>query len=106
MPLADHWNIGSTELLMLDLLRDELTGDWIDDATVAAQVTDGDGDNVGGAITMSYIAGTNGKYAGSIPASVTGAMTAGAQYTATITATGGAGTGVWKITKAARQRAI
>lgn len=60
--------VANDNLLTVDLLRDErdAAGVYITTGTVSAQIKDMAGANVGGAITLSYVAASNGKWQGVI----------------------------------------
>jgi len=54
-------------LLQLLDLKDERDDASVTDAIVTAQLKDADGQPVGSLITLTYITGSNGDYAGPIP---------------------------------------
>jgi hypothetical protein len=81
--------LDSTNVVTLSRLKDEVTDDYLDDATATLDLFDANGAPVAGAqgIAMSFDAGATpsaGKYRGEIPASV--ALTDGADYDARVTA--------------------
>jgi hypothetical protein len=57
--------VDNTNVLQIVGLRDTLTADFINDATVVVTVKDADGDAVAGEtwpMTMAYVTGSNGDY--------------------------------------------
>ena len=64
--------LGSDNSVVLDGLSDIQTGAYINGATVTASVLNMDGTAVDGAsgLPLSYVLGSNGKYQGTVPASV------------------------------------
>jgi hypothetical protein len=94
---AERWAISSDNLVTLTGLHDPVTGGWINDATVTAQLTDSDGTNVGSAITFSYRNASNGVYDGTVPNSLS--LTDGDQYTLTITAQATIGANTYKLVR-------
>ena len=60
----------NTMLLTLDRLKNEQTGDFENGATVAGQLKDSAGGNIGGSITLTYVTASEGKCQGSIPDNV------------------------------------
>jgi len=83
---------GNDMTIELRGLEHEVTGDYIDNATVAVTLKDSDGAEVAGEswpLTMSYVADSNGKYRATLVDTLT--LVDRARYTATITADAGAG---------------
>lgn len=72
-------------LLRYDRARNSSDGEYLNAATVMAALLDADGDPVAGAesITLSKVAGVDGRYEGVILSTV--ALVAGALYTIEIT---------------------
>ena len=78
-------NVGNDYRVFLAGLRDDLTGAWITDAlftfTAYANWNEaaGSGVQIAGAVNlpMLFVAGSNGDYAGLLPASVTAQLTPG-----------------------------
>lgn len=88
--------VANDNLVQLFGLKDERTNAYVSGATVTAQLRDAAGVAVGGAITLTYVAGSNGDYAGVVPD--TTALVAGDRYTAEITADNGADQrGFWTL---------
>lgn len=58
--------IDSDTIIRLDQLRNPTTDGFVNDATVVFTLQDSDGVNVSGAVavSMAYIAGSNGRYEG------------------------------------------
>lgn len=81
--------IGNTFDVSLVGLRDERTESAINDATVTATLFDSAGDEVAGAVdvSLSYEAGTQGVYVGTIPHTIE--LVAGRQYILQVTASAG-----------------
>lgn len=99
--MKEAWWIDSDTLVQLTGLQNALTGAYIDDATVTAVLTDEDGNAVAGgeAITLAYVADSDGDYAGEVPHGL--AMTEDARYVLTITASGAGYQMTWKLTRVA-----
>ncbi len=83
--------VGNDNWIYVDgLVSKSLSGDTFENsATVTAQVKDLSGANIGSAVTLSYIAASNGDYEGTIPDTL--AITAGVVYQVEVTADAGAG---------------
>jgi hypothetical protein len=64
--------VDSDNAIYVEVVKNVLTGEWINDAVVTATLLDADGEPVEGAeeIVCAYIAGSNGRYLGGIPADV------------------------------------
>ena len=54
--------IDNDNVLVVDSLKDVVAEAYVNTATVVAQLKDADGANVGGEITLAYIAGSHGRY--------------------------------------------
>jgi hypothetical protein len=95
----DSWWIDTDNCVQITGLKDVVTDQYVNDATVTGVLTDKNGNTVTGAGSLSfeYISGSNGNYAGEIPSTVT--LTEGEQYTLTITAMGGGFKLTVKITR-------
>lgn len=79
-------------ILEVDGLKNELTGAYLNSATVTVTLKDAAGANVTGDTwpkALAYLALSNGTYRATLLYSL--ALTAGSRYTATIIADGGAG---------------
>lgn len=79
-------------ILEVDGLKNELTGVFLNAATVTVTLKDAAGADVAGDTwpkTLNYLAASNGTYRATLLYSLT--LTAGSRYTAVITADGGAG---------------
>ena len=95
------WAVGTDILVRVDQLRDRNSPkQYVNDAAVTGQMTDSAGAPVGGEVTFVYVSGSNGRYHGTVPNSL--ALTAGSQYTFTVTIVSGSLTGVKKITRRAK----
>jgi hypothetical protein len=66
-------------------------GSYVNDATVTMTLKDSGGTPVSGAssLSLTYVTGSNGRYQGTLPYTLT--LTAGAEYTLEITGTSGSG---------------
>ena len=99
---------GNDNLLRMTDLVDQLGGDEatptpVTSATVTAQIKDNAGSNVGGAIALTYVAGTDSDYEGT--AEDTLALTANEEYSVEITADDGPGRrAFWVVHAVARVR--
>ena len=82
MPGAEYWYTDSDTCVEI-VLQDAVSEAYINAGTVTGQLEDADGTPVGGAVTLSYVAGSNGRYAGVVPNTLT--LTAGAWYTLVVT---------------------
>lgn len=71
--------IGSDNTLKVDALRD-VDDAYVNDATVAGQVKDAAGVNVGSSISLSYVAASNGNYRGILDSTVSANLVAGNVY--------------------------
>jgi len=74
-------------------------GSYVNDATVTMTLKDSAGASVSGAtgLTLSYVSGSNGRYQGTLPYTLS--LTAGADYTLEITGTSaGSVRGFWVLT--------
>lgn len=82
--MADYWWIATDNLIMIEGLKNRLTGDYIPDLdTITATVKDSDGNALDcSPLTFTYVAGSNGSYSAIIPQSQ--ALTAGEYYKVTI----------------------
>jgi len=84
--------IDSDNLVTLDALYDNAAAEYVNDATVTVTLTDRAGNEVSGEtwpVTLSYVAGSDGKYRGTLSDSLS--LSANRRYTAKVTADGGAG---------------
>jgi len=75
-------------LIEVDELKNEVSGNFISTATVTAILKNSAGAQIGGAITLTYVASSNGKYQGNVPDDL--AANLGDKITAEITADDGA----------------
>lgn len=78
-------------------LVDELTGTFVNSATANCQIVDDQQNNIGSAVSLSYVANSNGNYQGIVPAATTNAMSVGVGYRAVITATVSAAQAQWQL---------
>ena len=79
--------IGSDNLVRLDVLQNVSTAAYINGAVVTFVLLDSSGNTVLGTTLMNYVAASNGRYEGTVPASTTRNLTLNALYTVQITAT-------------------
>lgn len=97
---------GNDNLIILDQLKDESTGSFVNNATVTVEsITDSSGNTISGVtfpISMSYVTGSNGKYQGILEE--TASLTDYTRYTVTIKAVQGASVGLWKVPAVALPR--
>jgi hypothetical protein len=78
--------IGSDNLVRLDQLQSASSAAYINSALVTFVLKDPNGNNLQTG-NVNYVSGSNGRYEGTIPASVTGGLTLDAIYSVQITAT-------------------
>jgi hypothetical protein len=88
MPV-NFWAVGSDNDVIIDGLKVEETGLYVNNATVTGILQNGSGATVA-SFTLEYQTGSDGRYVGTVPASTV--LTAGTTYTAVVTceASGGA----------------
>lgn len=99
-PLAPRWWISTDNLIRVDRLQDLANpGIFINNATVTGSLTDDDGVQ---ALTFVYVAGTNGRYQGTLGDGAK--LTAGKRYTLEVLAALGSLKGTWRITQTAIHR--
>jgi len=75
-------------LIEVDELKDEVSGDFLNLATVTAILKDSAGAAIGSTITLTYVSSSNGKYQGTVPDDLI--VNLGDRITAEITADSGA----------------
>lgn len=81
--------INTDGLIRVDQLRDDATGGgYINDATVSAQLKDDSENDIDGPVTCAYVAASDGRYEGTLPAATTADLTRGAWYRLEISVTG------------------
>lgn len=99
--------VGNDHILEVHHLKNELTGEYLDSATVSVTLVDSEGDEVAGDTwpkAMSYVTDSNGIYRATMVNELV--LTAGARYTAQLTADAGAGLrAYWELECVARDRA-
>jgi hypothetical protein len=96
--------IGSDNLVRLDVLQNASSATYINGAAVSFVVLDSGGAIVQGTTVMNYVAASNGRYEGTIPASITRTLTLNALYTIQITATYSGATLFRKLSGIAKYR--
>jgi hypothetical protein len=102
--------VGNDNLIRLVDLVDQIGGDEatpaaVLTATVTAQIKNAAGTNVGTAITLAFVTGTNGDYEG--VAADTLALVDGADYTVEVTADDGPNRrGFWVVEAKALKRLV
>jgi len=93
-------------LLVLDGLKNQQDGSYLNAATVTCTLVNGNGTNVAGQtwpLALVFQAGSNGKYVGTLEDTLS--LSEGQVYTARIDADGGAGLkGHWEIPLKAQVR--
>lgn len=82
--------IGSDTLVSLEGHADNVSGAYINNATVSAAVLDGDTSLF--SVSLAYVAGSNGNYRGVFTAANTSTLTPGKVYLIAYTATSALGT--------------
>jgi hypothetical protein len=106
--MSEPLYIGNDHAIELRGLKDEISNDFLNAATVTVTLKDSAGANVSGAswpIAMTFITGTNGVYRATLPDEL--AIVDGRRYTAVVVADGGANKrGQWNIPCAARLRRL
>jgi hypothetical protein len=99
--------IGNDTVLELESLRNELTGAYLNDATVTVTLEDTDGVDVAGdtwPVTMAHVASSDGLYRATLKYTLS--LVEGRKYRAQITADAGAGLrAAWQVDCVARKRA-
>ena len=81
--------VSSDNLLQITGLKNRLTDAYLNSATITANVNDLTGTLVEGPVTLSYVAASNGNYAGTVPDHA--ALQVGSRYDVIISVNGGAG---------------
>ncbi len=81
--------IGSDNLVRLDALNNASTGAYVNNATVSFTLKDASGTPIVSNVSMAYVAGTNGRYEGTITNTGSAALTNNGSYTIEITANSG-----------------
>lgn len=98
--------VGNDTILEIDRLKNELTGAYLNSATVTVTLRDEAGAEVAGDTwpkTMAYLAGSNGVYRATLPHTL--ALTASQRVTAAISVDAGAGlVAAWDVECVARVR--
>ena len=98
--------VGNDMLLEVSGLKDDVTGDYLNAATVTVTLKDSAGSNVSGQawpLTLSYVTASNGVYRATLIDSLS--VTANARYVATVIADGGEGKRAqWSLDVVARTR--
>lgn len=98
--------IGNDTILEVESLRNDLTGAYLNSATVTVTLEETDGVDVAGETwpkTMAYVTGSNGTYRATLVYGLS--LVAGRKYYAQITADAGAGLrAAWQVECIARKR--
>ena len=94
--------IGNDTLIQLDEAHDEQTGAYLNAATVTFNLKTNAGDIVVSDTAMAYVAGSNGKYQGTLQSGT--ALTANTKYTLEIALSEGGIVGLWHWTVYAKYR--
>lgn len=95
-PVSGPFFLSNTNVIILDELTLASTGAYINDATVTVTIKDENDTELTGEtwpLTMSYVTGSDGKYAGAVSSSVS--VSAGDLLSCEVTATSGGNTGFW-----------
>jgi hypothetical protein len=87
---VDRIHIGEDNVVEWLRLRNNITEAYVNTATVRATLKDSTGEIIAGAwaVVLSYVAGSNGDYRGTISAAATSGLTDGGTYYLEVTATG------------------
>lgn len=83
---------GNDTVIEVRGLKNEVTGDFLNSASVTATLVDAEGDQVAGEVwpkTLEYVAGSGGLYRATLP--YTMGLTAGGRYVAQVSVNAGAG---------------
>jgi hypothetical protein len=97
--------IGNDQTLTLEGLQDEVTSNYINDATVTATVKDRAGNAVSGQswpLTLDYVTASDGIYRGNLEDTLV--LAPGVSYFVEISAVAGAGKGFWRFARKAMER--
>lgn len=98
--------LGSDMLFEMAGLRDQVTGDYLNAATVTVTLKDSAGVNVTGEtwpLALAYVTSSNGVYRATLKDTLS--LTANARYVATVIADAGSGkTARWELDVVARTR--
>lgn len=98
--------VGNDMLLEVSGLRDDVTGDYLNAATVTVTLKDSAGVNVTGEtwpLALAYVTSSNGVYRATLKDTLS--LTANARYVATVIADGGEGKRAqWELDVVARTR--
>lgn len=98
---------GNDTVLEVKGLKNEVTGAFLNSATVTATLVDDDGNQVAGETwpkTLEYVSGSDGIYRATLP--YTMSLAAGGRYEANISVNAGAGLrAAWSLPVVARSRA-
>lgn len=98
--------VGNDTVLEVKGLKNEVTGAFLNAATVTATLVDAQGSEVGGQswpVTLAYVTDSDGIYRGTLSYAMS--LTATSRYTAQVTADGGAGLRAsWDVPCTARTR--
>lgn len=106
MPATAKLYIGNDNRILIEGLLNKAASTYLNSATVTVTLVDSTGAQVSGQswpTTMSYIAASDGDYAGTLEDALS--LTEHAWYTAQVTANGGAGLlGYWELAVQAKVR--
>lgn len=83
---------GNDTVLEVKGLKNEVTGDFLNAASVTATMVDAEGDQVAGDVwpkSLVYVTGSDGTYRATLPYTMN--LVAGGRYVAQISVNGGAG---------------
>ena len=98
--------VGNDNLLKADHVREEVTGEFMNSATVQVTLFDGNGEEVGGDTwprTMDYVTDSKGVYRTTLPKTLD--LVPNGRYVAAVEVDGGAGLyAKWTIQCVARSR--
>lgn len=81
--------IGEPMDVTVDGLRVRDTGEYVNDATITAQVKTTAGAAVGSSVSVPYVADSSGDYLGTIPAATTVQLSRNTNYDVWVTASDG-----------------
>ena len=108
MPAVPEIYLSNDMILELDLLKDGVTGSFLNAATVQATITDhATGNaitNITNPVTLSFVAGSSGKYRATLAQDA--AFTVGQKVLIVITAVEAGVDGRWRFVARAKNREI
>jgi hypothetical protein len=94
--MSNQLNVGADNIISLNGLKNQSTGNFLNSASVTFSLTDVHGNAISGAtnISMAYVTSSSGNYSGLLPSSVP--LADGTVYLLSIKAVDSSGTGFWE----------